>query len=109
MKCVFCKIIKKEIPSEVIYEDKNLIVIKDIYPKADFHFLLIPKKHIRSIKEIKEKDKKLIFQLIYTAKKIAERKNFSGYKLVFNVGKKGGQMINHLHLHLLSGKIKSLP
>ncbi len=109
MKCVFCKIIKKEIPSEIIFEDKKAIVIKDINPKARIHYLIIPKKHIRSIRELKEREKSLISHLIFTAKKLAKKKKISGYKLVFNVGKKGGQVIGHLHLHFLSGKIKSLP
>ena len=105
--CIFCKIAKKEVPSKIVYEDKKVIVFKDINPKARVHFLIVPKQHIGSIKS--KGSEKIVKDLIITAKKIAKTKKISGYKLVFNVGKEGGQLINHLHLHFLAGKSIKLP
>lgn len=101
--CLFCDIIKKNLDSDIIFHDNDVIVISDIHPKAPIHLLIIPKKHIESVKEINEVEKDLLFKIIETAKNIAEKKQLKGYKLVFNVGKEGGQIINHLHLHLLGG------
>lgn len=101
--CLFCDIINKNLDSDIIFEDNDVIVISDIHPKAPMHKLIIPKKHIESVKEINEVEKDLLFKIIETAKNIAEKKQLKGYKLVFNVGKEGGQEIEHLHLHLLGG------
>ena len=109
MKCIFCKIIKKEIPTNIVYETGNLIAFKDIHPKAKIHFLILPKKHITSVKHLNKKDKELIGEIILTAQKIAKEKKLKGYKLIINVGREGGQIIDHLHLHLLSGKKIELP
>ncbi len=109
MKCIFCQIVNKKIPKKILYEDDKVIVIKNIKPVAAVHLLIISKKHIPSIKGLKPKDKDLISHMIFVAQKIARQRKFKGYKLAFNVGKEGGQMIPHLHLHLLSGKIKALP
>ena len=105
MDCVFCKIIKKEVPAEIVYEDEKIIVFKDIKPLAPLHLLIVPKKHIPSVDHFKAQDKELIGEIFLTAKKVAREQGVanSGYKLVFNVGKGGGQIINHLHLHLLGG------
>ncbi len=104
MDCLFCKIVNKEIPADVIYEDDKIIAFKDINPKADIHILVIPKKHIVSINHLKEEDKTLIGDLILVIKKIAKDKNLKGYKIIINVGREGGQIVDHLHLHLL-GKL----
>ena len=104
MSCIFCKIIDKETPSDIIYENDKVIVIKDVNPKVPVHLLIIPKKHILSVNHIEAKDKALIGDLILTAKKIAKEKNLKGYKLLINVGREGGQIIDHIHLHLLSGR-----
>lgn len=101
--CLFCDIINKNLDSDIIFEDNDVIVISDIHPKAPMHKLIIPKKHIESVKEINEVEKDLLFKIIETAKNIAEKKQLKGYKLMFNVGKEGGQEIEHLHLHLLGG------
>jgi histidine triad (HIT) family protein len=101
--CIFCKIAKGEVSSEKLYEDELLYVIKDIHPKAPVHLLIIPKDHIPSIKELEPSHKEVAFRLLHAAKKSAEAQNLPGYKLIFNVGKEGGQEINHLHLHLLGG------
>jgi len=105
-ECIFCKIINKEIPSEIFFEDDDLIVFKDVKPKAKFHFLVIPKKHIKSVNEIGEDDISLAGKMICRAKLVAKENSFSesGYKLVFNCGEHGGQTVPHLHLHILGGE-----
>lgn len=104
MDCLFCKIAKKEIPSDIVYEDERFVVFKDISPKASIHLLIIPRKHIHSVDHIEIEDKALIGELILVAQKIAKEKNINGYRLQINVGRDGGQIVDHLHLHLLSGK-----
>jgi len=105
MECLFCEIIKKELPAEIVYEDKKFLAFRDIRPKAPTHLLIIPKKHIISVNHLKSEDKELVGELVLTAQKIAREQGVAktGYKLVFNVGKGGGQEIEHLHLHLLAG------
>ena len=104
MECLFCKIIKKEVSADIIYEDEKFTVFKDINPKAPFHILIVPKKHIPSINHIKIEDKALMGELILLAQKIARENSLKGYKLLINVGREGGQIIDHLHLHLMSGQ-----
>ncbi len=105
MPCLFCKIINKKARADIIYEDAEFLVFKSIKPVAPIHILLVPRKHIPSAQHLKSEDKELIGELFLLAGKIAKKQNISkkGYKLVFNVGKGGGQVINHLHLHLLGG------
>jgi len=103
--CIFCKIAKGKERAEVIYEDDKFIAFKDANPKAPIHFLIVPREHILSVDHLKIQDKELIGELFLVAQKIARKQGVakSGYKLVFNVGRGGGQLINHLHLHLLGG------
>jgi len=107
--CIFCKIIDKEKPSDIIYENDEIIVIKDANPKTPVHLLIIPKKHISSVNHIEVEDKALMGDLILTAKKVAKEENLKGYKLLINVGKEGGQIVDHIHLHLLSGRPIEIP
>lgn len=109
MECVFCKIVNKELPSEILYENEKMVAFKDINPKAPFHILIVPKRHIASVKEAKEEDKGLLGELILAAKEISKKNELLGYKIVINVGREGGQVVDHLHLHLLSGKMGELP
>lgn len=104
--CIFCKIIHKQIQSEVLYEDEDLIVFKDVKPSAPIHLLIVPKKHIASVNDIVEDDVNMVGRIVYRAKKMAEEQGVAqkGYKLIFNCGKEGGQVIDHIHLHLLGGK-----
>jgi len=104
MDCIFCKIINKEKPSDFVYENDKLIVIKDINPKAPIHLLIIPKKHIHSVNHFEEGDKELIGEMILCAKKIAKEKNLAGYKLLINVGRKAGQIVDHIHIHLMASE-----
>lgn len=109
MDCVFCKIINKELASDIIYEDSEIAVFKDIHPLAPIHYLIVPKEHIESITHINDSHQEIVFKLIFTAKKVAEGfrgTGLKGYKLVFNVGRGGGQMVDHLHLHLLGGRME---
>jgi len=104
MDCIFCKIINKESPADIVYEDEKFIVFNDIKPSAPIHLLIVPKQHIASVNDLEDKHKELISDLFLLAKKIArQQKTADGYKLTFHVGRKGGQLIDHLHLHLLGG------
>lgn len=109
MDCIFCKIINKEIKSDIVFEDKNVIVFKDINPKASVHLLILLKKHIESINHISQEDKELAGELLFTVQKIAKENKAESYKIVINNGRKAGQTVDHLHLHFLSGQIKELP
>ena len=106
MNCIFCKIINKEIPADIVYQDDEIIAFKDIAPVAPVHLLIIPKKHILSVNNLELEDKELIGRLFLTARKIAKEQGVSetGYRLVINVGKDAGQTVEHLHLHLLGGE-----
>jgi len=103
--CLFCKIVKREVPSEFLYEDDDFVVFKDIKPAAPVHLLIVPKKHIRSINDLQKEDEAIISGLFMIAADMAKKTgvNESGYKLLFNVEKGGGQVIFHLHLHLIGG------
>ncbi len=103
--CLFCKIVNREIPSEFLYEDNDYVVFRDINPAAPVHLLLVPKKHIRSINDLTVADQSIVGRIFAVAKEMAKKQgvNESGYKLLFNVEKGGGQEIFHLHLHLLGG------
>ncbi len=105
MNCVFCKIIKQEIPADIVFEDSEVIAFNDINPIAPVHVLVIPKRHIVSVVDIEEGDTLLMGKLIMAAKKIADDLKISkkGYKLLIRVGKNGGQEVGHIHLHLLGG------
>jgi len=104
--CIFCKIVDKEVPADILYEDNNVIVFKDIKPKAPLHILIVPKKHIPSINHLELEDKELIGEMFLAAKKMAKKQGVAktGYRLVFDTGKNAGQTVDHLHLHLLGGK-----
>lgn len=101
--CVFCKIVKGEIPADKVTESKDIFAFYDINPKAKVHVLLIPKKHIESVKHLEKSDKEVIGEMFLAAQQIAKEKGLEGYKLIVNVGREGGQVVDHLHLHLLSG------
>ena len=101
-ECIFCRIAQKTVPSDIVYEDEDFLVFPDIRPKAPIHLLIMPKKHIVSLMDVSQEDNKLVKELLLIAKKVAEEKNIKGYKLQMNVGKDGGQEIDHIHLHLLA-------
>jgi len=103
--CLFCKIIKGEIPSNKVYEDDEILAFKDINPVAPVHILVIPKKHISCAKDIKVEDEALIGKMFTVINKIAiDLKLENGFRIVNNCGEDGGQEVMHLHFHLLGGK-----
>lgn len=104
LNCIFCKIIAKDLPSEIIFENQEIIAFKDINPVAKHHILIIPKKHIPTINDLNENesDELLIGKMTLVARDIAKKLGLSGYKLQFNVGKSAGQVVFHIHLHLIS-------
>jgi len=103
MATIFTKIISREIPSDIVYEDEKIIVIKDINPQAKTHLLIIPKKEIATINDLMPEDRELIADMFFVAKKIAKDLNISEwYKLHFNVWEKWWQEVMHIHMHLLS-------
>lgn len=104
--CVFCNIAQHKLPADIVLETDNIVVFKDIMPKAPVHLLVITKKHIPSVNELTSADGSLIAEMVLAAKDQAALAGIaeSGYKLVWNVGKHGGQVIPHIHLHLLGGK-----
>ena len=111
MSTIFKKIIDKEIPADIVYEDDLCLAFRDIDPKAPTHIILIPKKEIPSMAEVSEKDKELIGHLYLVASKIAKDEGISdsGYRLVVNTNNEGGQEVFHLHIHLLGGRQMTWP
>ena len=105
-KSIFQMILDKEIESEIIYEDDQIFSIKDINPAAKVHLLIIPKKRINTINEVKNEDKDLIGSMVLVAKELAKKYEIdqSGYRLVWNTNSDGGQTVFHIHLHLLGGE-----
>jgi histidine triad (HIT) family protein len=109
--CIFCKINKGEITAKIIYQDETVIAFNDLNPQAPQHVLIIPRKHIATINDIKENQETLSGHMITVAAKIAAEKNLAadGYRLVFNCNSKGGQEVYHIHLHLLAGRQMQWP
>lgn len=108
MSCLFCKIIAGLLPSEKLYEDEHLLVIKDKFPKAKTHILLMPKKHIPTLREVTSADLPLMAYLIEKVPSIATLAGLEDFRLIINNGSQGGQEIFHLHVHIL-GSDKKLP
>ncbi len=104
--CIFCKIVKKKVPAQIEYEDGEIIAFDDIAPKAPVHILIIPKIHLGTINDLKNKDIELIGKMILVTQKLAKAKGIdkTGFRLIFNSGKDSGQIVDHLHLHLLGGQ-----
>lgn len=109
-ECIFCKIINGEISSERVWEDEVALAFKDIHPKAAVHVLVVPKMHIGSLSQATQEDEELLGKLLGRVIVIADHLGLSsGYKVVINVGEHGGQVVEHLHVHILGGeKIKGL-
>ncbi|MDI6784020.1 MAG: histidine triad nucleotide-binding protein [bacterium] len=109
--CIFCKIIKGEIPAQKVYEDTAVMAFKDIQPKAPVHLLIIPKKHIPTLLDLTENETEIAGKLILVANKLAKENNIaeSGYRVVFNCNRDAGQAVFHIHLHLLGGRQLNWP
>lgn len=104
--CLFCKIINKQIPSDIVYEDDKVIVFKDIQPAAPVHVLIVPKTHITSIMDITEQNRDIITHVYGVATKLAKDLGIDekGFRVIVNCGDDGGQTVKHLHFHLIGGK-----
>ena len=103
--CLFCRIIRGETPTEILYDNDHLVVFWDIRPQAPVHLLIVPKKHIRSVNDLSATDTPILGELFQAAREMAQRLGVSadGYRLFINVERGGGQVIFHLHMHLLGG------
>lgn len=103
--CIFCRIVRGEAEGEIVYQDEEVTAFRDIHPKAPTHILVVPNKHIHSLAYAEPKDTLLLGRLLQVAKDLARQEGIEsrGYRLVMNCGYGAGQMVNHLHLHLLGG------
>jgi histidine triad (HIT) family protein len=104
-ECVFCKIIRGESPADFVYKGEEIVVFKDIRPEAPIHLLVVPRKHIPTVNDLREEDRLLVGEMFLKARAIAQRLGIAerGYRLILNVERGGGQIIFHLHMHLLGG------
>lgn len=106
MDCIFCKIIAGQIPSDVIYTDDKVVAFRDINPMAPVHLLIIPREHIPSLNDVTEQQITLVGHMVQVAKQLAKQQGIAtkGYRVVINTGSQGGQVVQHLHMHLLGGR-----
>ena len=106
MDCIFCRIVAGKVPSQVLYQDEEIFVFRDINPMAPTHVLVIPKKHIDSLADVADEEAPLIGRMVKIANRIAREEDVaeSGYRLIISSGKEGGQIVPHLHMHLLGGR-----
>jgi histidine triad (HIT) family protein len=111
MSSIFTKIIKREIPAAIVYEDDECIAFRDIDPKAPVHILLVPRKEIPSLDQVTENDKTLLGHLMVKASEIAKAEGISdsGYRIVVNTNNEGGQEVYHIHMHILGGRQMNWP
>jgi len=109
--CLFCRIVNKEIPADIVFENDKLLAFRDIDPQAPVHILIIPKEHITTTNDLNNNNKELMGEVVLTAKSLATRYNIAedGYRMVFNCNKSGGQAVYHVHLHLLGGRQMKWP
>ena len=109
--CIFCKIVRGEIPAGVVYDDDEVIAFRDLHPKAPLHVLVIPKKHIASVNDVTPDDAAAMGRLFVAARAVAEAEGVakSGYRLVMNTGSNAGQTVDHVHLHILAGRAMTWP
>ena len=106
---IFSKIINKEIPADIVYEDEKCIAFNDISPQAPTHILVIPKKEIPKLSESDESDRELLGHLLFVAKKITDENKIKDFRLVVNNGAEAGQTVFHLHIHILAGRVFGWP
>jgi histidine triad (HIT) family protein len=106
MDCIFCKIVAGQIPSDVLYTDDRVVAFRDISPMAPVHLLIIPQHHIASLTDLTEVQMSLVGHMAYVANQLAKQQGISekGYRVVINCGRQGGQVVRHLHMHLLGGR-----
>ena len=106
MDCIFCQIIAGKVPGDIVYQDEDIMAFRDINPEAPVHVLVVPKKHIPSLAHLSEAESSLVGHMVTTAAQIAKREGVSerGYRLAVSCGEEGGQVVPHLHMHLLGGR-----
>lgn len=111
MECIFCKIVEKKAQANIVYEDETVIAFDDIHPKAPFHKLIVPKKHIATLNDVEDSEENLTGHMMSVAKKLAKQLNIAedGYRVLMNVNRGGGQVVFHIHLHFLGGRIQGFP
>ncbi len=109
--CIFCKIAQGEIPAEILYEDEQVVAFRDIHPQAPVHVLVIPRRHIATLNEAPAEEAELLGRLALAAAEVARRLRIdqSGYRVVMNCNRDGGQTVFHIHLHLLGGRAMTWP
>jgi histidine triad (HIT) family protein len=109
--CLFCKIVEKKIPAKLVQEDEHTLAFDDINPQAPVHTLVIPKRHVASVQDLGESDQALLARLLMSCTKVAALKGLreSGYRLVANTGREGGQTVFHLHFHVMGGRHMTWP
>lgn len=106
MACIFCQIVSGRIPSDIVYQDEEVIAFRDIKPQAPVHLIIIPRKHILSLAHLSEADSALVGRMVAIANQLTKKEGVAqnGYRLVINCGEQGGQLVPHLHMHLLGGR-----
>lgn len=111
MDCLFCKMIERDIPTDIVYEDEHVLAFNDINPQAPTHVLIIPKKHIATLNDIEPADLETVGRLQHTAAHLAKENGFAGdgYRVVMNCNELGGQTVYHIHMHLLGGRAFTWP
>jgi len=104
--CIFCQIVSGEVPSDIVYQDEEVIAFHDIKPQAPVHLIIIPRRHIPSLVHLSQADLSLVGHMVGIANQLAKREGVaeSGYRLVINCGEESGQLVPHLHLHLIGGR-----
>jgi histidine triad (HIT) family protein len=109
--CVFCRIVREELPAEIVHADEELLAFRDVNPQAPVHLLVIPRRHVRSLATLEQGDEGLAGRLLLAARDVARREGLveAGYRVVANVGDEGGQTVPHLHLHVLGGRTMEWP
>ena len=106
MSCIFCQIVTGKVPSEILYQDEEVIAFRDINPQAPKHLIIIPKRHITSLAHLPQAESPLISHMVNVANQLARKEGIAekGYRLAINCGEQGGQVVSHLHMHLLGGR-----
>jgi histidine triad (HIT) family protein len=110
-ECLFCRIVAKEIPARIVYEDSDVVAFEDIHPQAPVHVLIIPRKHISTLNQLEREDISLAGKILFVATEMGRRKDIhvGGYRIVVNCNRDGGQSVFHLHAHLLGGREMKWP
>ena len=104
--CLFCRIVRRQSPSDIVYEDDTVVAFKDIYPKAPVHLLIVPRRHIASLTDATEEDATLLGRCVVAARRLAENTGYAekGFRLGVNTGPEGGQVVYHVHFHFTAGR-----